>query len=158
MAENYWNWDFAPQKMQFEGLARLQIFGHCLFGSVGRVLTINRMICVFFPLLRIEEDKAWWKTIKNHLHLGVCFQPQPQLIVMLIMMLYEDDNDGAGKQWIQVFVFSGQPQLEPWRLETQGKKGLHISSFNIYYLILTKKEINNAAHTQIFVNQCLAKV
>ena len=32
------------------------------------------------------------------------------------------------------------------------------SSFNIYYLILTKKEINDAAHTQIFVNQCLAKV
>ena len=25
-----------------------------------------------------------------------------------------------------MFVFSGQPQLEPWRLETQGKKGLHI--------------------------------
>ena len=29
---------------------------------------------------------------------GVCFQSQPQLIVMLIMMIYEDDNDGAGKQ------------------------------------------------------------
>ena len=26
-------------------------------------------------------------------------------------MIYEDDNDGAGKQRIQVFVFSGQPQL-----------------------------------------------
>ena len=25
-----------------------------------------------------------------------------------------------------MFVFSGQPQLEPWRLETQGKKGHHI--------------------------------
>ena len=35
-----------------------------------------------------------WRTMTS----GVCFQPQPQLIVLLIMMIYEDDNNGAGKQ------------------------------------------------------------
>ena len=73
-----------------------------------------------FPLLRIEEDKAWRETVKNHLHLqaingwlscswrtltsDVCFQPQPQLIVLLIMMINGDDDNGddnvVGKQYL----------------------------------------------------------
>lgn len=35
---------------------------------------------------------------------GVCFQPQPQLIAIVIMRIYEDDDDGddnvAGKQYL----------------------------------------------------------
>ena len=66
---------------------------------------------------------------------------------------------------ISFFIFSPICSLTHTRIiEIEKKYALKLlllinfSSFNIYYLILTKKEINNAAHTQIFVNQCLAKV